>query len=452
MRITDIINEMRLVAPPGQFDLDDETRTELIRLTHELMAADTAAVAEYRRFLGVRDRELDLSGIQDELRETYGGKRILVTGGTGCIGRALIAQLKLCGPAEIFAISRGRRPYEPIPGVTYVQVDVSQLDDLLLAVASTRPDVVFHLAAQRSPWLAERAVEETVMTNVIGTRNLLRACRAAEVKRFVHSSTGKAMRYYTSDIYAASKKLAEWLVHVYAAEGAMAGAARFTHVVDNGVILQKIQEAIDDAGGPTGSVLRIHEPDINFYIQSAVESAQLLLLAGIGTELGRLRMVAIRCLGDPAPLLSVTCGKLSQDAAGLDCPPIYLSGYDKGYERGNPPGLYDPMNAADFSPLINAIEAAGADEDPGVSSVDRFHLSLPTDGTTVDRLADELADACAVGNAPAVAELLAEAGKVLAGAMFDECPAGLFARLERMATQAGVPLPCERSVAEAPVE
>src|ERR1700749_4942365 len=171
MRITDIISEMGEVAPPGQFDLDDETRTELIRLTHDLMAADNSDVSEYQRFSGVRNRELALSGIQDELREAYAGKRILVTGGTGCIGRALIDQLQRRPPAEIFCISRGRRPYEPQPGVTYLQVDVSRLDELLLAVASTRPDVVFHLAAQRSPWLAERAVEETVMTNVIGTRN-----------------------------------------------------------------------------------------------------------------------------------------------------------------------------------------------------------------------------------------------------------------------------------------
>jgi hypothetical protein len=449
MRVTEIVDLMREVAPPGQFELTDDTQDILQQLTRELIAADRSAVDEYRRFTDVQCRELDLSGIGSRLREAYGGKRILVTGGTGCIGETLIDQLMKCEPAEIYCISRGRRVFEPRPGVTYLNVDVARLDDLLLAVAGTRPDVVFHLAAQRNPGLAERAVEETVMTNVIGTRNMLLACRAAQVERFVHSSTGKAMRYYTSDIYAASKKLAEWLVQVYAAEGHLAGAARFTHVVDNGVILQKIQEAIDC---PDRGLLRIHEPDIQFYIQSAIESAQLLMLAGLVSDPGRLRMVAIRCLGDPAPLLSVACGKLQVDAADETCPPIYLSGYDKGYERGNPPGLYDPMTAADFSPLINAIEAAGATEEPGVPSVDRFFLSLPTDGTTINGLVDGLVDVCAVGDAPAVADALAAAGKDLARAMFEECPAPLFRRLQHMATRAGVPLPCERAVAEEPAE
>jgi hypothetical protein len=178
----------------------------------------------------------------------------------------------------------------------------------------------------------------------------------------------------------------------------------------------------------------------------------LLLLAGLQPEAGRLGMAAIRCLGQPAPLLSLACGKLLLDTPGGDFAPIYLSGYDKGYERGNPPGLYDPMNAADFSPLINAIEAAGATEHPGVPAVDTFSLSLPTDGAAIEAIVDELAGSCAEGNAPAVAESLAQAGKELSRAMFDLCPPTLFTRLNAMAGRAGVPLPCDRTVAQEPAE
>jgi NAD(P)-dependent dehydrogenase (short-subunit alcohol dehydrogenase family) len=445
MSITEIVSRMREVAPPGQLELSFSVREELTRLTRQLIETDCDAMPEYRRFTGIARRELDLSQIPSELHDAYAGKRIVITGGTGCIGQALIGQLQRCNPAHIYSISRGHRPDKPRPGVTYLHADVSDLDSLLLAMAGARPDVVFHLAAQRSPWLAERAVEETVATNVIGTRNVLRACRAIQVPRFVHSSTGKAMRYYTTDIYAASKKMAEWLVHSYAAAGQNAGAARFTHVVDNGVILQKIQEVIDN---PEPGVLRIHEPDIQFYVQSAIESAQLLMLAGLNQQPCQLGMVAIRSLGDPISLLSLACGKLKADSAPARYSPIYLSGYDKGYERGNPPGLYDPMTAADFSPLINAIEAAAATEESGVPAVDRFSLSLGREAAVVDSIVDQFADECEAGDAPAVAEHLAAAGKLLAASMFAECPPVLFEKLRKMANRAGVPLPCERISAD----
>ena len=46
-------------------------------------------------------------------------------------------------------------------------------------VAQVRPDVIFHVAAQRSPALAEVDVHGTVTTNVLGARNVLTAAAAA---------------------------------------------------------------------------------------------------------------------------------------------------------------------------------------------------------------------------------------------------------------------------------
>jgi hypothetical protein len=118
MSISKTVSSMRQVAPPGQFELTADTQRMLLGLTRDLIAADVSAVDEYRRFTGVQHRELDLSGIVSGLREAYAGKRILVTGGTGCIGQRLIDQLMKYEPAEIYCISRGRRVYEPRPGVT----------------------------------------------------------------------------------------------------------------------------------------------------------------------------------------------------------------------------------------------------------------------------------------------------------------------------------------------
>jgi hypothetical protein len=266
---------------------------------------------------------------------------------------------------------------------------------------------------------------------------VLRGARDNDVLNFVHASTGKAMRYYTTDIYAASKKVGEWLVHEYAEEGRCTGAARFTHVVDNAVLLERLHAV---QGDPYG-VMRVHGEDVGFYVQSAVESAQLLLLAGLQSGPG-LQLLAIRELGDPPELLRVVLGHL-QAQGSSEHPAIYLSGHDKGYEPGNPPGLYDPMTATELSPLINGIEARSAVPMPGVPDVDAFRTSLPDD-PHVEPIVDDLAARCDDGDPLDIAAGLAAAVKHHAEAVFGRCPDDLFTRLHHLASTSGATLPTTR--------
>lgn len=436
-----IVAEMNEVARPGQHELDFATKEELGRLTDLLLEADPGAIGEYEGYLGITQRELDLAPARSRLLMAYRGRSILVTGGTGCIGSTLIRQLLRYEPGEIFCLYTHGNDFEPVPGVVYIDVDLQDEQATRRAMRRVHPDVVFHCAAQRSPWLAEREIARTVRSNVLGTRNVLRGARDSDVLNFVHASTGKAMRYYTTDIYAASKKLGEWLVHEYAEEGRCTGAARFTHVVDNAVLLQKLQAAEDDPYG----VVRVHSADTGFYAQSAIESAQLLLLAGLQSAPG-LQMVAIRELGDPPDLLRVVLGHM-QARGESQHPAIYLSGYDKGYERGVTPGLYDPMTAADLSPLINAMEARTAQPLPGVADVDAFRLRLPDD-RSAEPIVDELALRCRADGDPLnIAAGLANAVKAQAEAAFDLCPEDLFTRLHYMAEAASCSLPTTREPA-----
>jgi hypothetical protein len=102
-------------------------------------------------------------------------------------------------------------------------------------------------------------------------------------------------------------------------------------------------------------VIRLHSPQIAFYVQSAVESAQLLMLAALDQVPWRLPIRAIADLGWPVSLLDLTLGML---AARDSAAPVYLSGYDPGYEEVPFPGLYDPATAGELSPLLNAFEAS----------------------------------------------------------------------------------------------
>ena len=349
-----IINEMRAAVAPGQQDLDAAEVSRLRELTARLVAGRREeARTEYERFLSVIKRELCLP--RDRLAERLDGAVVLVTGGTGCVGSTLITQLAAFRPARIVSVTRGvTRDWPRHPGAEYRYADVRDQARMEALIGEIRPDLIFHVASQRDPGLAETQVHHTVTTNVLGTRSVLGAAAAAGTGQVVCASTGKALRPFSPDVYTASKRVAEWVAFGFAASGALpVSAVRFTHVVDNSIIHQRLQD-----WAASTAVIRLHSPQIAFYVQSAVESAQLLMLAALDkgrTRPGRLPIRAIADLGWPVSLLDLTLGVLAARDSGA---PVYLSGYDPGYEEVPFPGLYDPATAGDLSPLLNAFEAA----------------------------------------------------------------------------------------------
>jgi nucleoside-diphosphate-sugar epimerase len=394
--VPEIIERMRQAAGPGQARLDAATRTRLGQLTARLIAAKPGAASEHARFLAVHQRGLTMP--EDDLRSTLAGATILVTGGTGCIGSALMAQLATRGPRRLVSVTRHGAPGRPHPaGAEFLRADIRDLDALEALVRRVRPDIVFHVAAQRDPGLAETEVRAAITTNVLGTRNVIAAAQAAGVPQVVYASTGKALRPYSPEIYTASKRAAEWLLADAAAGGGLTcSAARFTHVVDNSIIYRRLLAwASPPASGPRDAI-RLHSPDIAFYVQSARESAQLLLLACLGASPGELQVHAISDLGLPVTLLDLALGVLA--AAGSPTP-LYFSGYDAGYEAAPFPGLYDPLTAGDVSPLLNAFEAARAVRSPS-PGVDTARLQFAADQRLPKHL-KALAEDCECPRSPA---------------------------------------------------
>ena len=432
--VSQIIGMMRAAAPAGQPRLDAPAWRVLADLTQSLIAAKPDAAQEHARFLAIGQRELCLP--EAELDGWLHGASVLVTGGTGCIGSALMAQLARRSPGRLVSVSRGVTDAGPKQAAgEYRQADVRDRRAIDRLITEVRPDVVFHVAAQRDPALAEVEVHRTVTTNVFGTRNVLAAAETARVPQVVCASTGKALRPYSPEVYTASKRAAEWIASGVAAHGeVLCSAARFTHVLDNSLIYRRLLAwarggtggqdggagqdggvGLDLGAGPDGgagqdggarqnlgagedreagtgargTVIRLHATDIAFYVQSAVESAQLLLLAGLGAQRGEFRVLAITDLGWPVSLLDVALGVLQRTASAT---PIYFSGYDPGYEEVPFPLLYDPATAGDVSPLLNAFEAA-ATAQPPCPGVDAFRLDMAA-GPLPAKLLTALEDVC----------------------------------------------------------
>jgi UDP-glucose 4-epimerase len=124
--------------------------------------------------------------------------KALVTGGAGFIGSNLVDALLARGD-EVVALdnlSTGRRENLESAlanGGTLAEVDIREAEAVADLVGRTKPDVIFHLAAQidvrRS--VADPAADARI--NVEGTANVLSAAQAHGVPRFVNTSTGGAI-------------------------------------------------------------------------------------------------------------------------------------------------------------------------------------------------------------------------------------------------------------------
>jgi len=125
--------------------------------------------------------------------QDYAGKRILVTGGAGCIGSNLVRALIEADAEKVIVLddfSSGPRWNLPNhPQLFLVEGSVLS-EEALKKAFSARPKYVFHLAAHFANQSSVDNPEMDLMVNGLGTLKVLQHSHLADVEKFVFSSSG----------------------------------------------------------------------------------------------------------------------------------------------------------------------------------------------------------------------------------------------------------------------
>ena len=206
--------------------------------------------------------------------------KVLVTGGGGFLGSALIRSLKSRG-LSVRSLARNDYPHLRELGVEQIRGDIGDADPVLRAVSGC--ETVFHTASKAGLWGTER---EYYQANVVGVQNLLAACRASGSRRIIYTSspsvvfTGKDMEGadettpYSAHFEAAyprTKALAEQAI-LAANSGILATVALRPHLIwgpgDNNILPRFVVRARTGRLKRIGPKTTLIDP---VYIDNAVE-------------------------------------------------------------------------------------------------------------------------------------------------------------------------------------
>lgn len=328
---------------------EPEAYAELTTLTRQLITIyEQNGRLEENPFTPTTRRKLSIP--HQELAGILSNSVCLITG-FGLVGQCLIEKLSVLDIKQIVVmdIKPLSEDLKLAANISYIQGDISNDEDLDAVFNNYRPQFIFHTAAQRDPGHAETHIKETVISNIIGTWNVVRVCeRYPFVKQCAFSSTGKASRYYTEEVYAATKKICESIFDSYAKQSKVRySIVRFTHILENSLMNMGFRDAVDAA------FLAIHSPGKYVTAQNVSEAADLLLNSLLSSKEGQCKFSLVRHLEWPVESLEVALFYIKERGSNT---PIIFQGNPRGYCEKFFRGQMDWSNPDDLNLLINVYE------------------------------------------------------------------------------------------------
>jgi len=232
--------------------------------------------------------------------DIFKGKNVLITGGTGFLGRALAKEILKYEPRTIRVFSRDEVKHHNFqeifnhdPKLRNLIGDVRDYSRVLKATKGA--DIVIHAAALKRIDMIEYNVEEAIKTNIIGSLNVVNACLENNVSKVVFVSTDKACSPVNT--YGACKFVSE---RIFSESNYSKGASktiltcvRYGNVLEStGSVIPFFNKKIKD-----GDIIPLTNPEMTRFIITPKEAVELIFKAikyGVGGEVFIPKLPAMR--------------------------------------------------------------------------------------------------------------------------------------------------------------
>ncbi len=333
------------------------------------------------------------------------GKKVMVTGAGGSIGRELCRQIARWSPSGLILLGHGensifeslldiQESYPTLPMIPVI-ADVRDSNRLESVFKKHQPDIVFHAAAHKHVPLMEMNIDEAVNNNILGTRNVVNVCMKQNVQTLVMISTDKAIR--PANIMGATKRFSEMMVLDAAkTTGHAYSVVRFGNVLGSrGSVVPLFKHQIA-RGGP----VTVTHPDMKRYFMTIPEAVYLVLQAAGMAKGGE---TFVLNMGQQVRILDLAEDliRLSGLEPGKDIE-IAFTGIRPGeklsedlWEEGK---KFKPTQHPDIFQLEDNTNLTGEELNKAIDTL----LALSNDGNNVEiiKLSDALIPGSSLGDAP----------------------------------------------------
>ena len=217
----------------------------------------------------------------------FDNKILLITGGTGSFGNAVLTRFLKSDFSEIRIFSRDEKKQDDMRRITNddrVKFHIGDVRDYsAVAAAVKNVDYIFHAAALKQVPSCEFFPMEAVKTNILGTSNLLDAAIEYNLKNVVVLSTDKAA--YPINAMGMTKALMEKVMIAKSRnvnKGQIFSATRYGNVMaSRGSVIPLFIEQIK-----SGKPITITDPDMTRFMMSLEEAVDLVLYSFKNAEPG----------------------------------------------------------------------------------------------------------------------------------------------------------------------
>jgi len=263
------------------------------------------------------------------------GKKVLITGVCGTVGKELLRQIVKKEPCSIIGIDNNEtelffmdEDYRNHSNVHLYLGDLRDKDKLMRKLQGI--DIVLHSAALKHVILCEKTPRDVVQTNILGTQNVIDAAIANQVERVLFTSSDKAVN--PTNVMGTSKLMGERLMTAANAhrhkKDPIFASTRFGNVLGSrGSVIPLFKKQIEK-GGP----VTLTDPEMTRFIMR-LEDAVLLVMESVFMACGGEVFVTKMPIARIQDIAEIMVEELASDSAAIEIKVIGSKPGEKLYEE-----------------------------------------------------------------------------------------------------------------------